>query len=103
MYCSKRYFCPVPDCVTKSSKSTGFTDSEMKRHWSEKHEEFVLMYHCSQCNFSAKRKGNILRHFRTLHRYLPFSSGPQQWKVNKEYICPQHYTLNYALGKINPQ
>ncbi|KAK3799042.1 hypothetical protein RRG08_051325 [Elysia crispata] len=98
MYCSKRYFCPVPDCVTKSSKSTGFTDSEMKRHWSEKHEEFVLMYHCSQCNFSAKRKGNILRHFRTLHRYLPFSSGPQQWKGLGKLHSYQFYIQRDNIG-----
>ncbi|GFR65873.1 hypothetical protein ElyMa_005542700 [Elysia marginata] len=96
----RKYFCPVPECVAKSSNSSGFSDSELKRHWTEKHEEFVLMHHCSQCDFSSKRKGSTFRHFRLVHgSLLPFGTGPQEWKANKEYICPAPYTLRDAFRK----
>ncbi|XP_055898605.1 uncharacterized protein LOC106079054 isoform X9 [Biomphalaria glabrata] len=94
----RRFFCPVPACSTNSLR-LGFTECELKRHWSEKHEKYVKIHHCAQCSFVAKRKGNVYRHIRTTHSNDgPLVLGEVDFQPNKEYVSPHPFTFEMALG-----
>ncbi|XP_059147024.1 uncharacterized protein LOC131934882 isoform X6 [Physella acuta] len=94
----RRFFCPVPAC-SNNCQRIGFTECELKRHWSEKHEEYVQIYHCALCSFVTKRKGNVNRHIKTTHSQdVESCIGNVDYQLNREYVPPHPFTYKMALN-----
>jgi hypothetical protein len=87
--------CPVVTC-----QGSGFPDrSHFKRHWKEKHEEIIVKYICPHCNCRYKRRDDIVRHARVVHKlYISASSLSEVYQHNKEFVDPWPFTQETALA-----
>ncbi|XP_005089561.1 uncharacterized protein LOC101845285 isoform X12 [Aplysia californica] len=89
-----RFPCPVAGCNFRGS----FSKSEFKRHWREKHEEYVELHPCIQCNFVTKRISNLMRHSQMVHAQSPSLENPRTiYQENKEFLNPFPLTLAMVL------
>ncbi|GFO13607.1 Zinc finger protein 407 [Plakobranchus ocellatus] len=98
---------PGQACTVKGCGARGIRLlSDLRRHWREKHEEIVPMFHCSACAYISKRKSNIFNHFRRQHRHRLQDTcsneeciGETNYQHNQEFIDPYPLTLDIMLGK----
>ncbi|XP_059147023.1 uncharacterized protein LOC131934882 isoform X5 [Physella acuta] len=89
--------CPVPGCGAQKLRDV----SMLKVHWSEKHEETVPKFHCSQCtHFITKRRSNLLIHFRRFHKQedIRLCVGKIEHQQNFEFLDPTPLTLELLMG-----
>lgn len=92
----RQLICPVTGCNTAVG-----SNSDFHRHWKERHVASVVMYHCSYCNFPAKRKTNLIRHACVRHGLSKDEAvGKVEFQANKEFINPSPWTLHKALNYV---
>ncbi|XP_005089554.1 uncharacterized protein LOC101845285 isoform X5 [Aplysia californica] len=81
--------CPVLQCQKVQYKDV----NKLRRHWTEKHVNFVPTFSCGDCGISYQRKYRLLRHGYAQHGWVQ-GDGHMQDKVfesiqeNKGYIDP---------------
>lgn len=87
--------CPVRGCRVKKIASA----AHFRRHWTEKHEAFLVKYNCPSCSYSAKRKWDLMKHSQTSHFCLPDVSEAisLEYSKNKQFIDPSPLSLDMIL------
>lgn len=87
--------CPIARC-----QGNGFACKfDFVRHWNEKHEAIVAKYTCPLCPKQNKRKGELIRHARIVHRLvLQPTQLEEVLQANKGYVDPSPFTLDMVLG-----
>ncbi|KAK3799046.1 hypothetical protein RRG08_051329 [Elysia crispata] len=90
--------CPVHGCRLRVARDV----FDLRRHWKEKHEEIIAMFHCSACPYVAKRKYRVFQHYRLRHNSNVINGSPEcigriEYQHNKEFIDPQPLTLEAVL------
>ncbi|XP_005089558.1 uncharacterized protein LOC101845285 isoform X9 [Aplysia californica] len=87
-----RSTCPVKDCQV--------TTVRLKRHWREKHLEFVGLYHCAMCSINSKRRYQVVTHACKAHGVTDPAAavGRVEYHRNKQYMDPAPLTFESVFG-----